>query len=389
MAPAVRARIQQIALPPFDPLNSRASQLRAAGHRVISLGQALPFYPPPPSAVDAARAALDRHEVHAYSTDPGLPSLRRVLTERLASTGGIEATANDVIITAGGNHAFSLAAATLIDPGDEVLLPAPFFTNHEMMIRALGADAVEAPVADRHTFAVRWSDVESHITPRTKAVVVCNPSNPTGAPIDPGEGTRLVAELSRRGIFVVSDETYMHFVYSGHHWSAASCPQWRRNVVVVGTFSKSFGMMGWRVGYMLADAAICAEAVKVQDAMIICAPMISQIAAEGAVRHSWTYPLSFHPDLLERRTALIEGVGAIPQMRWTPTGGAFFGFVRVDGCDDSAALADALLEEAYVVTLPGSAFGRSGEGHLRLSYGSVSVDELREATARLKSFFGR
>ena len=389
MVPGVRARVRQIELPPFDPLNIRASALRAAGHHVISLGQALPFFPPPASAVDAARAALDRRDVHGYSTDPGLITLRTALTERLAASVDIDATAADVIITAGGNHAFSLAAATLVDPGDEVLLPAPYFTNHQMMVRALGADAVEIPVADRDTFAVRWSDIESHITPRTKAVVLCNPSNPSGAPVDAEEGTRLVAELSRRGIFVISDETYLHFVYSARHWSAASCRDWRRNVVVVGTFSKAFGMMGWRVGYMLADAAICAEAVKVQDAMIICAPMISQIAAEAAVRHDWTYPQSFHAELLERRAALVEGVRAIPRMTWTPADGAFFGFVRVEGCDDSAALADALLEEAHVVALPGSAFGRSGEGHVRLSYGAATVDEIREATARLKTFFGR
>ena len=388
MSSAVRSRIQEIELPPFDPLNIRASELRAAGHQVISLGQALPFFAPPASAVNAARSALDTRDVHVYSTDPGLSSLREVLAERLRASVDIHASAEDLIITAGGNHAFTLAATTLIDPGDEVLLPAPFFTNHEMAVRALGANALEVPVADRETFAVRWSDVESRLGARTKAVVLCNPSNPTGAPIDANEGGRLVSELARRGVFVISDETYMHFVYGGRHWSAASAPEWRRNVVVVGTFSKSFGMMGWRVGYMLADRAICDQAVKVQDAMIICAPVISQIAAEAAVRESWTYPTTFHGDLLRRRQALVEGVRAIPRLQWTPTGGAFFGFVRVDGCQDSAALSRTLLENAHVIAIPGSAFGRCGEGHLRLSYGSASEEAVREATMRMKTFFG-
>jgi aspartate/methionine/tyrosine aminotransferase len=388
MVAGVRLRVQQIELPPFDPLNLRASELRAAGHDVISLGQALPFFPPPASALDAARSALDRRDVHSYSTDPGLLSLRTVLTERLAAF-GIQATAADVIITAGGNHAFTLAVTTLIDPGDDVLLPAPYFTNHEMAVRALGANAVEVPVADLDTFAVRWSDIEPQITARTKAVVLCNPSNPTGAPIAADEGGRLVAELARRGILVLSDETYMHFVYAGRHWSAASTADWRRNVAVIGTFSKSYGMMGWRVGYLLADRAICAEAVKIQDAMIICAPVISQMAAEGAVRESWSYPLKFHADLLQRRQALIDGLGAVPRLRWTPTAAAFFGFVRVDGCEDSAALSRALLEESHVVTIPGSAFGRSGEGHLRLSYGSASIEAVCEATRRIRKFFER
>jgi aminotransferase len=389
VVPGVRARIQQIDLPPFDPLNLRAAELRAAGHDVISLGQALPFFPPPASAIAAARDALDRGTANLYSTDPGLPGLRAALTERLAADFDVRATADDVIITAGANHAFTLAATTLIDPGDEVLLPAPFFTNHEMAVRALGAEAIEVPVADRETFAVRWSDIEPHLGPRTKAVVLCNPSNPTGAPIAAVEGTRIISELARRGVFVLSDETYMQFVYAGCHWSAASAAEWRKNVVLIGTFSKAFGMMGWRVGFMVADRCVCAEAVKVQDAMIICAPVISQIAAEGAVRESWTYPAAFHEELMARRQTLIDGIGAIPRLHWTPTAAAFFGLVRVEGCTDSAALAGALLEHAHVVTIPGSAFGRSGEGHLRLSYGRATAGALREASARIGGYFER
>jgi aspartate/methionine/tyrosine aminotransferase len=387
MAARVPARIREIELPPFDPLNTRAAQLRADGHHVISLGQALPFFAPPPSALAAARAALDDPDVHRYSTDPGVVSLRTVLAERLNDTLDTNAGPDDLIITAGGNHAFTLALTTLVDPGDEVLLPAPLFTNHEMAVRTLGAIAVEVPVADRDTFTVRWSDLEPHLSTRTRAVVLCNPSNPTGAPLEAEEGERIVSELARRDIFVLSDETYMHFVYSGRHWSAAGVPAWRENVAVIGTFSKSFGMMGWRVGYMLADASICGEAVKIQDAMIICAPVISQMAVESAVRDSWDYPASFHAELLARRQVLIEGVRSIPRLHWSPTNAAFFGFVRVEGCTDSAALAASLLEEAHVVIIPGSAFGRSGEGHLRLSYGSASVEAVGEAMSRLQKYF--
>jgi len=379
--------IRAIELPPFDPLNRRAAELREAGHDVISLGQALPFFGPPASALAAARAALDSGDAHGYSTDPGLPSLRRVLAERLGSA-GVDAAAEDLIITAGANHAFTLAMATLVSAGDDVLLPAPYFTNHEMSVRVLGANAVEVPVEDRERFTVRWSDIEPRLTARTTAVVLCNPSNPTGAVIAPDEGARIVAELGRRGIMVVCDETYMHFVYAGCHWSAASALRWRDNVVVVGTFSKSFGMMGWRVGFMLADGPICDEAVKIQDAMIICAPVISQFAAEGAVRDSWAYPATFHGALLERRQALIDGIRAIPRLTWTPADAAFFGFVRVEGCRDSAALAESLLEHAHVVAIPGSAFGPSGEGHLRLSYGSAGTDAVRDAVRRIALFFG-
>jgi aspartate/methionine/tyrosine aminotransferase len=380
------SRIRDIELPPFDPLNVRAAALRAAGHRVISLGQALPFFDPPQSALNAARAALQTREVNLYVTDPGLPALRSVLAERL-ETVGIAASADDIIITAGANHAFTLALTTLVDPGDEVVLPAPFFTNHQMAIAALGAHPVEAPVRDRATFRVHWSDIEPFLGPRTRAVVLCNPSNPTGAALDAAEGARIVGELASRGIVLFSDETYLHFVYARSHWSAATSPVWRRNVVVIGTFSKAFGMMGWRVGFMLADASVCAQAVKVQDAMIICAPAIGQAAALAAVRDDWNYARSFHAEFLARREALIEGVRSVKRLHWTPADGAFFGFVRVDGCESSAALAQALLEDAHVVTIPGSAFGASGEGHLRLSYGSAGIGDVSDAMRRIAAFF--
>ena len=419
----IPSRIQGLELPPFDPLNRRAAELLAAGHHVISLGQAVPFFPPPSSALNAARAAVDTPEVNRYATDPGLPSLRSILAERLSETIGAgsasasaEATADrsrnpaydsksgnpaydskngnpaytpdELIITAGANHAFTLALTTLVDPGDEVILPAPYFTNHQMAVVALGATPVEAPIADRATFDVRWRDIEPRLTSRTKAIVLCNPSNPTGAPVGAVEGARIVREAATRGIVVFSDETYMQFVYDDAHWSAASAPDWRDNVVVIGTFSKSFGMMGWRVGYMLADASICEQAVKVQDAMIICAPVISQMAAEAAVRECWAYPTTFHDELRQRRRLLVDGLRTIPGIEWTPTRGGMFAFARIAGCEDSTRLSNDLLERAHLVTIPGAAFGHSGEGFLRLSYGYANQADLADAVQRLRRFFG-
>jgi aminotransferase len=385
--PLVPPRIRNIELPPFDPLNLRAAQLRAEGHHVISLGQAVPFFAPPESAIAAAHAALGRPEVNRYVTDPGLPALRSALADRLSTTLGTSATAADLVITAGGNHAFTLALMTLVDTGEEVILPAPYFTNHQMAVCARGAVAIEAPVADRVTFDVRWSDIEPHLTDRTKAIVLCNPSNPTGAPIDAREGALIVREAARRDIVVFSDETYMHFVYEGAHWSAASVPDWRQNVVIIGTFSKSFGMMGWRVGFVLADASICEQAVKVQDAMIICAPVISQMAVDAAVRDSWSYPLSFHDEMRQRRRILAEGLATIRSVEWSPTRGGLFAFARVAGCTDSTRLSKDLLERAHLVSIPGAAFGSSGEGFLRLSYGYASQAELTDAVERLRQFF--
>jgi aminotransferase len=382
----IPSRVLDIELPPFDPLNVRAAALRDLGHRVISLGQALPFFPPPASALRAAEAALHAPGVHLYSTDPGRPSLRRLLAERVAEY-GIACGFDDLVITAGANHAFATALTTLIDPGDEVVLPAPYFTNHQMQVQASGAIAIEAPLADQQTYCLTWDDVAAALTARTRAVVICNPSNPTGAPVLATHGQRIVEELATRGIFVISDETYLQFVYDGEHWSAASGPDWRRNVVVIGTFSKSFAMMGWRVGFVLADRAICEQATKIQDAMIICAPTISQMMAEGALSNDWSYARGFHGEFIRRRQLVAERIASIPRLSWSPTGGGFFAFTRVNGCNDSTALANRLLDEAHVVTIPGAAFGRSGEGCLRLSFGSVSSDDLIEGLDRLEHFF--
>jgi aminotransferase len=378
--------VRDIELPPFDPLNVRAAVLRAQGHHVISLGQALPFFSPPPSALRAAETALHSRDVHVYTTDPGRPTLRALLAERLGEF-GISCEFEDLVITAGANHAFATAVTTLVNPGDEVVLPAPYFTNHQMQVQASGAIAVEAPLTDQQTYCLTWDDIAPMLTPRTRAVVLCNPSNPTGAPVTAEHGTRIVQELADRGILVISDETYMQFVYDGEHWSAASVDGWRRNVLVIGTFSKSFAMMGWRVGFVLADREICQQATKIQDAMIICAPTISQMAAEGAVRDDWAWAAQFRPEFVRRRQLVAERLAAIPALSWSPTAGGFFAFARVEGCTDSTALANRLLDEAHVVTIPGAAFGRSGEGCLRLSFGSVPAEDLVEGLDRLGRFF--
>jgi aspartate/methionine/tyrosine aminotransferase len=381
-------RIRQMDLPPFDTLHRRAIELRNQGNHVIWLGQAVPFFPPPPAALAGAQAALALPETHRYATDPGLPSLRRILAERLASSLGVEIAADELIITAGANHAFALVLTTLASAGDEVVLPGPYFANHHMLVRAMGATPVEAPIADRQTFAVRWSDIEPHLTPRTRMIVLCNPSNPTGAALDAADGRHIVEQAAARGLLVVSDEAYMHFVYEGTHWSAVSVPGWRDTVVVIGSLSKSLGMMGWRVGFMLANRDVCEQSIKVMDAMIICAPVISQRAAEAALAETWPYATEFLDELRARRQALADGLRAVSGLEWTPGRGGLFAFARVAGCTDSGQLARDLMEEAHLVTMPGASFGASGEGCLRLSFGFAGRDEIAEATRRLAAYFG-
>jgi len=384
---AVSARARGLVFPPFDILNQKAAALRQAGHRVISLGQAVPGFPPPPAALEAAHRALADPNVHRYSADAGLLSLREALCGRLREYLDVEAAPDEVVVTAGGNQAFMLAALTVLDPGDDVLLASPYFVNHQMAIGAAGAIPIEVPIKHDTGFRARWSDIEPFLTPRTRAVVLCTPSNPTGAVIERAELERVVRETSARGITVICDETYMHFVFDGVHTSAGSVPGWQKNVIIIGTFSKSFAMTGWRVGYLLADRQFCEEAIKVQDAMIICAPVISQMAVEAAIRDDWNYIARFHEELRKRRSALQAALARIRALHWEPTGGGFFAFVRVPDTAHSEALATAILDRAHVVTIPGSAFGSWGEGFLRLSYGAVDAGELVDACDRLGEFF--
>jgi aminotransferase len=383
----IPSRAAHIVPAQFDVLNSRAAELRAHGHSVISLGQAVPGFGPPPQAIDAAREGLARADTHIYSADAGHASLRQALCDRLDGAHGVHVTPDEVIITAGGNQAFMLALMTLVDPGDEVLLPSPYFVNHQMAIAALGAVPREVPLTEERGFVLRWQDLEPSISPHTRAVVVCTPSNPTGAVVPRDELARVARELAARDIILFCDETYARFVYEEEFTSLAALPAWRRNGVVVSTFSKSFGMTGWRVGYLLAAGHVCEAAIRIQDAMIICAPVPSQVGVEAAVRENWDYPESFRPELMLRRELLAKGLRDIPRLCWTPTAGGFFAFVRVDACRDSSALAAEILERAHVVTIPGSTFGRSGEGFIRLSYSAASRTELQTALHRLREFF--
>ena len=265
---------------------------------------------PASSAIEAAARALDDAETHLYSADAGLPALREALAAALRQT---DITAAEIIITAGGNQAFMLAAMTAIDAGDEVILPSPHFVNHQMAIEAIGAIPIEAPLSETHGFRPRWRDIAPHLTAKTRAVVLCSPSNPTGAVVEPAELERIAAELRRRDLLLICDETYHRLIYgAAEHRSGAALPGWRDHVIVCGTFSKSFGMTGWRIGYMLASSEVCDQAIKIQDAMIICAPVIAQRAVLAAIAHDWNYPLRFLPELEDRRAALAPASTAFP-----------------------------------------------------------------------------
>ena len=381
-------RIRAIELPQFDLLNDVAARWRARGADVIALGQALPGFAPPPLAVATLRAVLDDPSSHVYSSDAGTIELRTALAQTLATLGARVEAEREIIITAGGNQAFQLALTTLVDHGDEVLLPAPYFLNHEMAVRSVGAVPIEVPTAAARGFVATWADVAPHVTPRTRAVVLVTPSNPTGAVIPPDDLATIVRESAARDILTIVDETYLQFVYDNAPWTAASLPLWQENVVVAGSFSKAFAITGWRCGYLIANADAIGEALKIQDCMLICAPVPVQRAIAAVLEREPDYPARWLPELKERRDLLVSELSQIPRLHAVRPSGGFFVMVKVEGASDSRALAMQLIEQQQVVTIPGRFFGESGEGYLRLSYGAAPLERLREACRRLAVFVG-
>jgi len=384
-------RVRNLAPAFMGQLGARVAALRTEGADVINLGQGVSGFPPVATALEAAQQALAEPSTHVYTADEGLLPLRQSLSEWLTDHDGLAADPDtELMITAGANQAFILALLTLLEPGDKVLLPSPFYFDHEMSLRIVGAVPIRVPLREETGFQLTLDDLEPHLEKQPRALVLVSPNNPTGAVYDPEELARLTRVMASRGVVTIFDETYQAFLYDGaRHLSPASIPEARGQVITIGSFSKTFSLAGWRVGYLMAEPDFVEQAIKVQDSMLVCAPVISQRAALGALQTPQGELARRLGVFSERRQMMIQRLAEIPRLSWHPTGGAYYAFVRVKDCLDSIALAWDLLEQAHVAVVPGSVFGRNGEGFLRLSYGSVETSDLDEAVYRLAEYFER
>jgi aminotransferase len=363
-----------------------AATLAADGADLIDLGQAIVGLLPPAAALDAARGYLLTPHPHAYSPDPGLPALRDALAHMLRAEKSIQhARAEGVMVTCGANQAFANVLLTVTEPGDEVLTFSPGYFDHGYAIQLAGCTEREVPLrVQDQRFCFDLRAVQGALSPRTRCVVLVSPGNPTGA-VAPPAFVRDLCELCRaRGVWLLSDETYDRLTFPPvAHTSPAKVSDYDR-IAVIGTFSKLLGMAGWRVGYFHVAPEVAEEAYKVQDALVVCAPVVSQHAVLGALPHLGSFVVHARDELLRRREALEQALGLTPHLELLRPDGATFGLARIRGTDDDVAFCKHLLQSTGLVTVPGSAFGSQGKGYVRLSFGNQPVERIAQAGVRLE-----
>jgi aspartate/methionine/tyrosine aminotransferase len=350
----------------------------------ISLGQGVVSYPPPPEAIAAARAFGDALVDHRYGPVEGLPPLVEAIEAKLARENGILVRPHSrVLVTAGGNQAFMNAVLAITDPGDSVILPTPYYFNHEMAVVMAGARAVGVPSRDDYQLDLRA--IESAIDATTRAVVTVSPNNPTGA-VYPEADLRAVNALCRaRGLFHIHDEAYEYFSYDGARiFSPGSIEDAAGHTISLFSLSKAYGMASWRIGYMTVPLALNDAVHKIQDTILICPPAASQHAAQAALQVGRAYSAP-HVDRLDRtrRTVHSELTAAGVPCDVPTAGGAFYYLVRVHSGLDSMTLTERLIREHRVATIPGSAFADSAPCSVRISYGALDADSVIEGIGRL------
>jgi aspartate/methionine/tyrosine aminotransferase len=377
-------RVKQIKISATKEMPMIAAQVGGC----VSLGQGIPSFKTPEHVVDAvARALREDASAGKYSLQPGMPALRRAAADLLRAEKGLPADAErEVAITVGGMEGLLCAMLTLVGPGDEVIVPEPFYPSHVEQILMAEGTPVFAPLR-RADWSLDPEAIEAAITPRTKAIIISSPHNPTGAVWAKADLLK-VAELAiRRNIFVICDDTYDALTFDGEPaFSLSSLPELRHLLIGVFSFSKRFALTGWRVGFVWAQEPLLNQMLKIHDAAAICAPTPAQIAALASLTGPQDVFLAMKAELEKRRNLICERLSTMARISHIRPRGAFYVMAKADfPVKNSRELAIRLIREAKVITIPGGAFGPGGEGHVRLSFGGDEA-EINEACDRLAAW---
>lgn len=379
----ISRRVRQINISAIKEMPLLASRIEGC----VSLGQGIPSFPTPPHIVEAVcRAVRDLPESGKYTLGPGLPALREAVAEHLASEKGIRVDPDrELCITVGAMEALSAAVLTVVDRGDEVLLPSPNYASHiEQVLLAEGVP-VFVPLT-RDDWQLDVDAMRRAVSPRTRAVILCNPHNPTGANFRESDLRAMAALAVEHDLFVIADETYDFLTYDGEpHFSLASIPEIKDRLIATYSFSKKYAMTGWRVGYVCASEELLDQIMKVHDAVAICAPTVSQLAALAALQGPQECVVEIREALERRRDLTCARLDRLKEhFAFVRPRGAYYLMARsLQPGVSSMTLALRLLNEARVITIPGAAFGPDGEHHIRLSFGGRE-EEIEEALDRVE-----
>lgn len=388
--PAVKltARINRIEPSATMAVVAEADKLRQQGIDVVDFGAGEPHFPTPQHIKDAAIAAI-QNNFTKYTAVGGTTELRDAIIQRHAADFASNYRREESIASVGGKHGLFNAIQVLVDHGDEVILPVPYWVSFKDIVRYAGGNCVLLETDEEQGFRITAEMVANLVTSRTKLIILNSPSNPSGAVMTPEDMREVIRFASERGIWVISDECYVYLNYTGRQFSVGSLSEYRERMVIVGSLSKTYAMTGWRLGFVLAPAQIVSAMQKLQSQSTSNPTSIVQKAAVQALKGPQQCVEEMRQEYIKLRDYAVKGLRSIPGVKCTLPEGAFYTYPNVSaffgrgGVNSAADLAGKLLREAHVATVPGEGFGT--KEHIRISY-ATSTGELDRGLERMRKF---
>lgn len=357
---------------------------------VAFLSWAKPVSGTPKHINEAAIDAIQKGLTAGYSQSEGLPELRKEIVKKLKRDNNIEAKLSEIILTVGAIEGLAVAVLATVDPGDEVILPTPTYSTHITQVKLASAEPVLVPLIEEKNFALDIDGIKKAITPKTKAIMFCTPNNPTGTVFPEKDLRRLAKIILENDLTAIVDEAYEYFVFDDEkHFSLASIPEIKNNVISVYAFTKTYAMTGWRIGYLHAVEEKLNQIKKAHIPFAICAPVVSQYAALAALKGSQDIVEEFRLEYLNARNLMCERLDRLNSVfSYVKPGGSYLMFPKIlkESNIDSIEFCKKLLSEAKVSATPGSDFGPNGEGHIRLSF-CVPEEMINKAFDRMEKYF--
>jgi aspartate aminotransferase len=391
MTKVLTDRINRIEVSATMAITAEALKMKAAGIDLANFGAGEPHFNTPQHIKDAAIDAIQKNFTR-YTAVPGIPEVRKAIVERHAADFGSNYAVDECVFTSGGKLALFNAIQVLVDHGDEVVLPVPYWVSFKDIIEYAGGKVVFVESDEREDFRITAKMIEAAITPKTKAIILNTPSNPSGAVVSAADLEAIVRLAHARGIYLLLDECYAYLTYAGKPVSGGTFTDCKEHVVILGSLSKTYAMTGWRAGFALGPKQVIGAMSKLQSQSTSNATSFVQKAAIAALTSSQQCVAEMRADFLKLRDRILAGLKTIPGISCSVPQGAFYVYPNVSaffgkgGLKTASDVAAKLLSDARVVVVPGEAFGTSD--HIRLSY-AVSADVVDEGVKRMREYFGQ